>query len=62
MSIAVILNLFQGEGPFTIFAPTDEAFSRIPTDTLDTVLADNELLTSTLRRHVIPEAKFAKGL
>ena len=46
------LICFQGEGPFTIFAPTDEAFSRIPSDTLDAVLADNELLTSTLLRLV----------
>merc|ERR1711893_364651 len=59
---AGLVETLQGEGPFTIFAPTDSAFSRIPTDTLDTVLADNELLTSTLLRHVIPEAKFDKGI
>merc|ERR1712193_22910 len=50
---AGLVETLKGEGPFTIFAPTDEAFSRIPADTLDTVLADNELLTSTLLRHVI---------
>jgi len=59
---AGLVETLKGEGPFTIFAPTDEAFSRIPADTLDTVLADNELLTSTLLRHVIPQAKFAKGI
>merc|ERR1711997_64097 len=59
---AGLVETLKGEGPFTIFAPTDEAFSRIPADTLDTVLADNELLTSTLLRHVVPQAKFARGI
>merc|ERR1712062_722014 len=59
---AGLVETLQGEGPFTIFAPTDEAFSRIPADTLDAVLADNDLLTSTLLRHVVPQAKFARGI
>ena len=50
VSTAGLVETLQGEGPFTIFAPTDEAFSRIPADTLDTVLADNDLLTSNLLR------------
>jgi len=62
VSTAGLVETLQGEGPFTIFAPTDEAFSRIPSDTLDAVLADNDLLTSTLLRHVVPQAKFARGL
>jgi len=62
VSTAGLVETLQGEGPFTIFAPTDEAFSRIPSDTLDAVLADNELLTSTLLRHVVPQAKFARGI
>jgi len=62
VSTAGLVETLQGEGPFTIFAPTDEAFSRIPADTLDTILADNDLLTSTLLRHVVPQAKFARGI
>jgi len=62
VSTAGLVETLQGEGPFTIFAPTDEAFSRIPSDTLDAVLADNELLTSTLLRHVVPQAKFSRGI
>ena len=40
-------------GPFTVFAPTDEAFDRIPRDTLDEILQNKDLLSRILRRHVI---------
>merc|ERR1711884_898352 len=59
---ANLVATLQGEGPFTIFAPTDSAFQKIPADTLDAVLADDKLLSSTLLRHVVPAAKFAKGV
>jgi len=59
---AGLVGTLQGEGPFTIFAPTDSAFQKIPADTLDAVLADDKLLSSTLLRHVVPAAKFAKGV
>jgi len=59
---ANLVETLQGEGPFTIFAPTDSAFQKIPADTLDAVLADDKLLSSTLLRHVVPAAKFAKGV
>lgn len=42
-------------GPFTIFAPTNDAFAKIPADTLKAVLADKEQLTAILTYHVIPE-------
>merc|ERR1711988_1505821 len=54
---ANLVETLQGEGPFTIFAPTDSAFQKIPADTLDAVLADDKLLSSTLLRHVVPAAK-----
>jgi uncharacterized surface protein with fasciclin (FAS1) repeats len=38
----------QGEGPFTLFAPNDEAFAKTPSDQLDALLADKEKLTSVL--------------
>ena len=59
---AGLVETLQGDGPFTIFAPTDAAFEKIPSDALNAVLADNDLLTSTLLRHVVPKAKFAKGV
>merc|ERR1712026_353660 len=52
----------KGDGPFTIFAPTDSAFEKIPEDTLKSILADKDLLSSILLRHVVPAAKFAKGV
>ncbi|WP_426573146.1 fasciclin domain-containing protein [Aquihabitans sp. McL0605] len=42
-------------GPFTIFAPTNDAFAKIPAADLDKVLADKATLTSILTYHVIPE-------
>lgn len=59
---ANLVDTLLSDGPFTIFAPTDDAFAKIPSETLDAVLADNELLTSTLLRHVVPQAKFQRGI
>ena len=42
----------SGEGPFTVFAPTDEAFDALPEGTLDDLLADEEALTNVLLYHV----------
>jgi uncharacterized surface protein with fasciclin (FAS1) repeats len=41
----------RGEGPFTVFAPTDEAFSAIPSETLNALLADPETLSNILLYH-----------
>jgi uncharacterized surface protein with fasciclin (FAS1) repeats len=46
-------DTLNGDGPFTIFAPTNDAFAKIPSADLDAVLADNELLTGILTYHVI---------
>ncbi len=43
----------SGEGPFTVFAPTDEAFAALPEGTLDALLADEEALRSVLTYHVV---------
>ena len=40
-------------GPFTIFAPYNDAFAAIPADDLNAILADNDLLTSILTYHVV---------
>ena len=51
---AGLVDTLKGEGPFTVFAPTDEAFAKIPKDQLDALLADKEKLTAVLTYHVIP--------
>lgn len=52
---ADLVDTLNGPGPFTVFAPTDDAFAKIPEADLEGVLADKELLTSILTYHVIPE-------
>ena len=49
---AGLVDALSGEGPFTVFAPTDDAFDALPEGTLDAVLADTDLLTSILTHHV----------
>lgn len=50
----------RGDGPFTVFAPTDEAFAALPEGTLDTLLADPQGdLTDILTYHVISSEVFA---
>lgn len=51
---AGLVDTLKGEGPFTVFAPTDEAFARIPAADLEALLADKEALTRVLTYHVVP--------
>ena len=51
---AGLVDALRSEGPFTIFAPTDEAFAKLPAGTLDTLLADKEKLAAVLTYHVVP--------
>jgi len=51
---AGLVETLKGAGPFTIFAPTDEAFARIPKADLDALLADAEALRKVLTYHVVP--------
>ena len=50
---ADLVDTLNSDGPFTIFAPVNDAFSALPADQLDAVLADKDLLTSVLTFHVI---------
>ena len=50
---ADLVDTLKSEGPFTVFAPTDEAFSAIPKAELDALLADKEALTAVLTYHVV---------
>jgi uncharacterized surface protein with fasciclin (FAS1) repeats len=44
----------EGAGPFTVFAPTDEAFAKLPAGTVDGLLKDIPKLTAVLTYHVVP--------
>lgn len=50
---AGLVNTLKGDGPFTVFAPTDEAFAKIPQEKLNALLADKEMLTKVLTYHVV---------
>ena len=50
---AGLVETLKGKGPFTVFAPTDEAFAKIPKDQLDALLADKAKLTKVLTYHVV---------
>jgi uncharacterized surface protein with fasciclin (FAS1) repeats len=55
VSAAGLVETLQGEGPFTVFAPTDEAFAALPEGTLEALLADPQgQLTQILLYHVVP--------
>jgi uncharacterized surface protein with fasciclin (FAS1) repeats len=53
LEAAGLVETLQGPGPFTVFAPTDAAFGRLPAGTLEALLADREKLTSILTYHVV---------
>ena len=48
-----LVEALQGDGPFTVFAPTDEAFARLPEGTVEALLKDKEALKSILLYHVV---------
>ncbi len=56
---AELVDTLKGDGPFTVFAPTDEAFAKIPKDKLDALLKDKKALTAVLTYHVVPEKVLA---
>ena len=53
---AELVDTLKGEGPFTVFAPTDDAFAALPEGTLDTLLLpeNKQQLTDILLYHVVP--------
>lgn len=50
---AGLAETLSGKGPFTVFAPTDEAFAKLPAGTVDALLQDKEKLASILTYHVV---------
>jgi uncharacterized surface protein with fasciclin (FAS1) repeats len=59
LDAAGLVETLKGPGPFTVFAPTDEAFAKLPPGTLEALLADKARLTKVLTYHVIPGAVMA---
>ena len=53
---AGLVDTLRGAGPFTVFAPTDAAFAKLPVDALHAVQDDPKLLTTVLTYHVVPGA------
>jgi uncharacterized surface protein with fasciclin (FAS1) repeats len=50
---AGLVDTLKGAGPFTVFAPTDEAFAKLPDGTVDALLKDIPKLTKILTYHVV---------
>lgn len=53
---AGLVETLSSPGPFTVFAPTDEAFAKLPAGTVEALLKDKEKLTAILTYHVVPGA------
>lgn len=53
LEAAGLVDTLKGEGPFTVFAPTDEAFAKIPEDQIQALLANKTQLTEVLTYHVV---------
>ncbi len=54
LGAADLVGTLKGKGPFTVFAPTDEAFAKIPKADLEALLKDKKKLTAVLTYHVVP--------
>jgi uncharacterized surface protein with fasciclin (FAS1) repeats len=53
LEAADLVSVLQGDGPFTVFAPTDAAFAKLPAGTVEALLADKEALIRVLTYHVV---------
>jgi uncharacterized surface protein with fasciclin (FAS1) repeats len=62
LTAAGLVDTLKGKGPFTVFAPTDEAFAKVPKAQLDALLADKAKLTAVLTYHVVPGTVMAKDV
>ena len=62
LGAAGLVDTLKGKGPFTVFAPTDEAFAKVPKADLDALLKDKAKLTAVLTYHVVPGKVMAKDV
>jgi transforming growth factor-beta-induced protein len=59
---AGLVDVLSGPGPFTVFAPTDAAFAKVPASMLNDLLADKEKLAQVLTYHVVPGKLMAEDV
>jgi uncharacterized surface protein with fasciclin (FAS1) repeats len=59
---AGLVDTLKGKGPFTVFAPTDEAFAKLPAGTVEALLKDKEKLTKILTYHVVSGQVMSKDV
>jgi len=59
---AGLVDALSGNGPFTVFAPSDEAFAKVPKDMLDATMADKNKLADILKYHVVSKRLMAKDV
>ena len=61
LTAAGLVDTLKGEGPFTVFAPTDEAFAKLPKGTVDSLLLpeNKDKLIAILTYHVVPGSVMA---
>ena len=57
-----LADTLQDDGPFTVFAPTDAAFAKLPRGAIDALLADNDKLKAVLTYHVVPGSLMASDI
>jgi uncharacterized surface protein with fasciclin (FAS1) repeats len=62
LKAAGLIETLKGPGPFTVFAPTDAAFAKIPAEQLQALLKDKAKLTAVLTYHVVPGKVMAKDV
>ncbi len=62
LQAAGLIEALKGDGPFTVFAPTDEAFAKLPAGTVEALLKDKAKLTAILTYHVVSGNVLAKDV
>jgi uncharacterized surface protein with fasciclin (FAS1) repeats len=62
LKAAGLVGTLKGAGPFTVFAPTDEAFKKLPAGTVEGLLKDKAKLAGILSYHVLPGKVMAKDV
>ena len=62
LEAAGLVETLKGDGPLTVFAPTDDAFAALPEGTVEGLLEDTDTLTSILTYHVVPGAVMSSDL
>ncbi len=62
LQAAGLVDTLKGKGPFTVFAPTDAAFAKVPKADLEALLKDKAKLTAVLTYHVVPGKVMAKDV